>query len=438
MGSTSTTGTGTWYFSIPSGLTIDSTKTLGDNLGVARGFCAGANALGYDVNNATTTTLSVIGPGGYVTNTYPGTWVSTNTLYIEAKLPIVQYTANINLVQSFTEYVSCDGTVGVAANTVYNPTTVYGSQGSLIPSVTITSTTATTQTGYNLVFSRPVLPTDLIQIEINDGNGWTPISGKAGNITCANVGNIVIGMVQTLANSTTVQIGFSNAGRCIASGGAAAAFNWAGLSTWSWRVRKTSQGNFAQGSPAYSTTIGDGVSTTITVTHNLGVTDCNVSIFELTGNKRKVDSGVEIRSISTTQISLVFATAPASNSLRVTVFSSGGTSSNVDNYSTSEVMTNKTWIDGKTIYRKVIALSTMPNNTTKTVAHGISGASLFVKVDGFMYLTATPTTVYAFNQPNATVLANSLTTWVDATNFNINTASNWSTFTGYAILEYVK
>lgn len=83
---------------------------------------------------------------------------------------------------------------------------------------------------------------------------------------------------------------------------------------------------------SYSATIGDGTSTTITVTHNLGVTDVDVSIFELTGNKRKIDSGVEIRSISTTQISLIFATAPASNSLRVNVFSSGGTSGTTDPY----------------------------------------------------------------------------------------------------------
>lgn len=74
---------------------------------------------------------------------------------------------------------------------------------------------------------------------------------------------------------------------------------------------------------SYSATIGDGTSTSIVVTHNLNTTNVDVSIFELSGNKRKVDPGVEIRNTSVNSITLVFSVAPASNSLQVNVFAKG-------------------------------------------------------------------------------------------------------------------
>lgn len=51
------------------------------------------------------------------------------------------------------------------------------------------------------------------------------------------------------------------------------------------------------------------------------------------------------------------------------------------NYSTSEVATNTTWIDGKMIYKKTIALGSFPNTTSKQVAHNISGLTAVI----FMY-----------------------------------------------------
>lgn len=49
--------------------------------------------------------------------------------------------------------------------------------------------------------------------------------------------------------------------------------------------------------------------------------------------------------------------------------------SNLANYSTSEVNTGMKWIDGKTIYRKVVDFGALPNASSKTVNHGISGLS---------------------------------------------------------------
>ena len=50
------------------------------------------------------------------------------------------------------------------------------------------------------------------------------------------------------------------------------------------------------------------------------------------------------------------------------------------NYSTTEQEIG-TWIDGKTIYRKAFYISSFPNNTTTTMAHGLSVSS-FTKISG--------------------------------------------------------
>ena len=75
----------------------------------------------------------------------------------------------------------------------------------------------------------------------------------------------------------------------------------------------------AAGPLRYSQTIGDGVATTIVVTHNLGTLDLIASIYEVAGLKRKVDDAVEIQNTSATTTTLIFNTAPALNSLRITL-----------------------------------------------------------------------------------------------------------------------
>lgn len=52
-------------------------------------------------------------------------------------------------------------------------------------------------------------------------------------------------------------------------------------------------------------------------------------------------------------------------------------------YSTSEVNTGTTWIDGKIIYKKTINMGQLPNNASKSVAHGISNLYQVIKIEGF-------------------------------------------------------
>lgn len=66
----------------------------------------------------------------------------------------------------------------------------------------------------------------------------------------------------------------------------------------------------------YATTIGNGALTSIVVTHNLGTEDVAVSVREVA---TKAEVEVEWSSTTSNTITLLFATAPATNSLRVLV-----------------------------------------------------------------------------------------------------------------------
>lgn len=77
------------------------------------------------------------------------------------------------------------------------------------------------------------------------------------------------------------------------------------LATWAGRKLKHAQ------------TFGDGSATSYAIPHNLGTKDVTVEVFETGGNERTVMC--EVRRTSTTSVTLLFASAPALNSLRVVV-----------------------------------------------------------------------------------------------------------------------
>ena len=53
------------------------------------------------------------------------------------------------------------------------------------------------------------------------------------------------------------------------------------------------------------------------------------------------------------------------------------------NYSTTEVDTGFTWIDGKHIYKKTIDFGALPNATNKKVNHGISNLDRVIRYEAF-------------------------------------------------------
>lgn len=121
-----------------------------------------------------------------------------------------------------------------------------------------------------------------------------------------------------------------------------------------------------------------------------------------------------------------------------TVLSWEDSTSGLD-YSTTEQNTGVKWIDGKDIYRKVIELGALPNNTTKTVAHGITNISRFIRIVGVANSTADTTAIpipLVYDSNNA---SNNTSMKVNDTNVLLETRTDRSGFNEcYAILFYTK
>ncbi len=104
-------------------------------------------------------------------------------------------------------------------------------------------------------------------------------------------------------------------------------------------------------------------------------------------------------------------------------------------YSTTEQNTGCLWTDGKTIYRKVINLGSLPNATPGSVAHGISNLSTVVRLSGF----ATNGTVF-FPLPLARYsnFASQIGLYADTTNIIVEPGNDRTSYTGYVVIEYTK
>jgi hypothetical protein len=77
------------------------------------------------------------------------------------------------------------------------------------------------------------------------------------------------------------------------------------LANWAGRIRK------------YTSTIGDGSATQFDLTHNFNTRDVIVQVYRTTGNYDQVYC--DVKAITTNAVRLNFSSAPASNSLRVTI-----------------------------------------------------------------------------------------------------------------------
>jgi hypothetical protein len=105
---------------------------------------------------------------------------------------------------------------------------------------------------------------------------------------------------------------------------------------------------------------------------------------------------------------------------------------NSEKYSTSEIKIG-TWIDGKTLYRKVVNIGALPNSSTKQVAHNISNMGSVVSLRGMV------TDGRFFPIPYcATTNAYAISLFADKTNITVITGSDRSSVTGFAIIEYTK
>lgn len=114
------------------------------------------------------------------------------------------------------------------------------------------------------------------------------------------------------------------------------------------------------------------------------------------------------------------------------------TTINLENssYSTSEVKTNATWIDGKPIYKKTIDFGSLPNNSTKNVAHGISNLGDVIDIRGTAKSSwGTHQLPLVFSGSDVNYITN---VSVNATNISMSNSADRSGFTAYVTLWYTK
>ena len=106
-------------------------------------------------------------------------------------------------------------------------------------------------------------------------------------------------------------------------------------------------------------------------------------------------------------------------------------------YSTSEINTGATWIDGSVIYKKTVNFGALPNATSKDVAHGISNLGRVVKIEGYAYRSSDSTN---FPIPFASeVTGASIGVSVTSTNISIGAGVDRSNITEcYVTLYYTK
>lgn len=103
-------------------------------------------------------------------------------------------------------------------------------------------------------------------------------------------------------------------------------------------------------------------------------------------------------------------------------------------YSTTETTTGQTWIDDKPIYRKVVEVASLPNNTQISYSHGIVNADSFVTVRGIAKSTTLSLPIPFVERTGAT----NIQIYAQAASFDISTNYDASSYAGTIIFEYTK
>lgn len=106
---------------------------------------------------------------------------------------------------------------------------------------------------------------------------------------------------------------------------------------------------------------------------------------------------------------------------------------NVLNYKESETPTGGVWIDGNPIFRIVVDVGSLPNTTSSSTAHGVSPVTM-VRLYG---IATNGTTNFPLPYVDTTA-SSAIEVKADGTNVIVITAANYSTYTGFMVLEYTK
>lgn len=106
-------------------------------------------------------------------------------------------------------------------------------------------------------------------------------------------------------------------------------------------------------------------------------------------------------------------------------------------YSTTEQDTGTKWIDGKPIYQKTINIGNLPNNQSKSVAHGISNLDVIINMYGVSKNSSNSYIPLPFI--NTVTISSGCQLEANATNIMVRTATNLSSYSiTYVTLFYTK
>lgn len=119
---------------------------------------------------------------------------------------------------------------------------------------------------------------------------------------------------------------------------------------------------------------------------------------------------------------------------------------NLSNYSSSEVATGEKWYDGKPIYRQVIYIPSLPNNTGTQYQHGIANVDKIWVNQGksFIYWpslgNSSPFPYISMGDASSPVGYNAMIELrsIGKTTFEIKTAYDRSSLSAYITFEYTK
>ncbi len=103
-------------------------------------------------------------------------------------------------------------------------------------------------------------------------------------------------------------------------------------------------------------------------------------------------------------------------------------------YSTEEQIVGE-WIDGSTLYEKMVECGALPNNGTKNVAHGITNLAYVVKMEGTAVRTSGTFAVHSMNMNDNSMRIN---TKIVGENIVVQTGGDFTSFTGNVIIQYTK
>ena len=103
-------------------------------------------------------------------------------------------------------------------------------------------------------------------------------------------------------------------------------------------------------------------------------------------------------------------------------------------YFTDEIDTGMKWIDGKPLYRVVVNIGALPNNSSKSTTKAITNLNRIIKMSGYAYNGSTTLTIpYSASNPIA------LHYHKPSNSVVIETTSDRSAYTEtYITIEYTK